>query len=105
MGRWAQRACQLRSQDWNGLLWTGQVACAPAGKATSCYHLRSMLQHVPSSQQLHLQVNGAAKQELLQGAQPRQRPGDRMARQMGEGLAGAETPLQHMLQLLQIQLL
>lgn len=36
------------------------------------------------------QSNGAAKQELLKGAQPQQRPGDRMARQMGEGLAGAQ---------------
>ena len=92
MGRWAQGACQLHSQDWNGLLWTATVACAPAGKARSRRHLCAVLQHMPGSQllPLHLQVNGAAKQELLQGAQPRQRPGDRMARQMGEGLAGAD---------------
>jgi len=35
-----------------------------------------------------LQGNGNARQELIGNGQARGRPGDRMARQMGEGLAG-----------------
>ncbi len=36
----------------------------------------------------YLQGSGNARQELIGNAKPQGRPGDRMARQMGEGLAG-----------------
>lgn len=87
---------QRRREQMNGQVGTG---CPPSpqqrwqtlsvswqGYLQSPLVLTNFTSRVQPSQ---LQVNGAAKQELLKGAQPRQRPGDRMARQMGEGLAGA----------------
>jgi hypothetical protein len=63
-------------------------------------HEMSQMDRQRRREQMNGQVNGAAKQELLQGAQPRQRPGDRMARQMGEGLADKDRDdIQHQTEL------